>query len=97
MGVCVTVGLADALGVTVTVRVIVGLADALGVVVAVVGGVIVGVCASAVHKPSVAKRRGPPTDKRNLFARRRFSAHAKPFATIMIPPVASTRSKAVGQ
>jgi hypothetical protein len=107
----VTVGLADALGVSVMscVTVTVGGAGGVDVAVAasvwvvvgvsvpvtVVVGVVVGDCASAVHKPNVAKRRTPAAAKRSPLVQTRLSWNAKPFARIMGPSGGSTRVHAM--
>jgi hypothetical protein len=82
----VTVGLADALGVSVGGRVNTNVGVTVAVVVtvavAVVVGVEVGVCASAAHNPTAAKRKRPATA---IFGQARLSAYANPSAPIMDP------------
>src|SRR5262249_19802946 len=89
----VTVGLADALGVSVKVGaaggvdvgvdVAASVCVAVGVDVVVTVAVVVGVglCASAVHKPSAAERRRPV---RAILDPKRYSAIAKPFPRIIV-------------
>jgi MFS superfamily sulfate permease-like transporter len=70
--------------------VVVAVAVVVTVVVAVVVGVDVGVCASAVHKLNMAKRREAATA---IFPQGRFSTNASAFDWTMIPPVVPHASR----